>query len=198
MNPPLKASGTSRSVTRRRHFCILVLALSAAALVQADEVTVDARDFIPVFDGTVYAESSAGNLTCTGGNGNQLFVAQLPLPPTPVELDLKQLAIWGGDFASLNAEVDLVRYCQSEFSASLPVRTNIAEVSSSGNGGNYFDSVAMNRRVDDQQTCIYLLQAQIGLDGCAGGNLSIARVRVRYDLVQQPVIDAMFSNSFEN
>lgn len=165
----------------------------------ADQVTVDGRDFIPLFGDAVFGESSAGNLICTGPNGSQFYVAQLPLPPTPVELDLKQLAFWGGDFSATDADVGLDRYCQSEFSASTPVRTNIASISSSGNSGNYFASTTLNRRVDDQQSCIYMLTVRLGLNSCTGGaNLSVARVRVRFDVVPTVVIDPIFSNGFEN
>jgi len=174
----------------------LWLALGCASLAQADQVTVDARDFIPIFGNTPFSESSAGNLTCSQGGGVNLFLAQLPLPP--VDLDIKQLAIWGGDLSSSDANVTLIRYCQSEFSPSTPATTNIASVDSTGNGGNYFDAATLNRRVDDQQTCIYMLRAQFGLDNCPGNTLSIARVRVRYDVVVLPVVDAIFRNSFEN
>ena len=165
----------------------------------ADQVTVDGRDFIPLFGDALFGESSAGNLICTGPNGSQFYTAQLPLPPTPVELDLKQLAFWGGDFSATDAEVSLDRYCQSEFSPSTPVKTSIASVSSSGNSGNYFTSATLNRRVDDQQSCIYMLSIQLGLNSCTGGaNLSVARVRVRFDVVPTVVIDPIFSNGFEN
>lgn len=191
--PAIPADRATQGRVRRRLF---VFALACASAAQADQVTVDGRDFIPIFGNTPYGESSAGNLICMTGGGTNLFTTQLPLPP--VELTLKQLAIWGGDFTDSDATVSLVRYCQTEFSPSVPTTTNITSVSSSGNGGNYFDSSTLNLDVDDQQTCIYMLQAQIGLDTCPGNTLSIARVRVRYDLVQAPVVDPIFKSSFEN
>ena len=164
----------------------------------ADQVSIDSRDFIPIFGTTPYAESSAGNLTCSGANSGNLFIAQVPLPPAPAELDLKQIAMWGGDFASVDSQVRLDRYCQSEFSASIPAQTNLATLSSSGNSGNYFDASTLNFRVSDQQSCVYMVVVRIGLNGCVDNTLSVARVRVRYDLVQAPVVDAIFKNGFEN
>ena len=177
---------------------LLLLSTFAMTNASAEQVTIDSRDFIPLFGPSVYGESSAGNLVCVGGNAGKLFIAQVPLPPAPVELDIKQLAMWGGDFSSTDASVQLDRYCQSEFSPSTPVRTILSEVSSSGSGGNYFDSNTLNFRVDDQQTCVYMLSVQLGLNGCADSSLSVARVRVRYDVVQQPVVDPIFKNGFEN
>ena len=162
----------------------------------ADQLSIDSRDFIPVFGTSVYGESSAGNLVCVGGNAGKLFIAQVPLPP--VELDIKQLAMWGGDFSSTDATVQLDRYCQTEFAASTPVRTDLADISSSGSGGNYFDATTLNFRVSDQQTCVYMLIVQLGLNGCSDSSLSVGRVRVRYDVVQQPVVDPIFKNGFEN
>jgi len=176
---------------------VLFLSIFAATHALADQVSIDSRDFIPLFGDTPYAESGAGNLLCTGANSSNLFIAQVPLPPTPAELDIKQLAIWGGDVAATDVSVQLDRYCQSEFSASTPVRTNLTSVNSTGTGGNYFDASTLNFRVSDQQTCVYMLIAQLGLNGCTG-NLSLARVRVRYDVVQAPVVDAMFKDGFEN
>lgn len=187
-------------VTKSRAKCVsLMLVLSASVITPAlaDQVSIDSRDFIPVFGNTPYAESGAGNLLCTGDNSVNVFVAQVPLPPTPAELDIKQLAIWGGDITSTDVNVQLDRYCQNEFSASTPVRTNLTSVGSSGAGGNYFDASTLNFRVSDQQTCVYMLTLQLGLNGCTG-NLSLARARVRYDLVQAPVVDAMFKDGFEN
>jgi hypothetical protein len=184
------------AAVRMQRAGLLALLLAATTTVPAAQVTVDGRDFVPLFGNTSYGESSAGNLICTDESGVNLFTAQLPLPP--VDLTLKQLAIWGGDFASTNASVSLVRYCQAEFTASTPTTTLIASVNSSGDGGNYFDSTALNRVVDDQGTCVYMLQAQLGLNDCPGNTLSIARVRVRYDVIQAPVVDAMFGNGFEN
>lgn len=176
-----------------------VLMALLASHASADQVTVDGRDFIPLFGDAVFGESSAGNLICTGPNGSQFYIAQLPLPPTPVELDLKQLAFWGGDFSATDAEVSLDRYCQNEFSPSTPVRTSIGSVSSSGNSGNYFTSATLNRRVDDQQSCVYMLSVRLGLNSCTGdSNLSVARIRVRFDVVPTVVIDPIFSNGFEN
>jgi hypothetical protein len=191
-----KKTRLTRSKPGLALLCTSILASSAA---WAEEITIDSRDFIPIFGSAIYAESGAGNLVCSGPNGSQLFIAQLPFPPAPVELDLKQIAIWGGDFSASDASVSLDRYCQSEFSASTPVKTSIASLNSSGNGGNYFDSVTLNRRIDDQQTCIYMISLQLGLDSCSGGgNLSLARVRARFDVVQPVVIDPIFSNGFEN
>ena len=184
--------------TVKRLPALLLVTIFAASNASADQVTIDSRDFIPVFGNTAYAESGAGNLFCVGGNGGQPFIVQVPLPPAPVALDIKQIAMWGVDLSNIDASVDLDRYCQSEFSPSTPVRTNLTGVSSSGSGGNYFDASALNFRVSDQQTCIYTLTVQLGLNGCSGSNLSIARVRVRYDVVQQPVIDSIFKNGFEN
>ncbi len=164
----------------------------------ADQLSIDSRDFVPVFGTSVYGESSAGNLVCVGGNAGKLFIAQVPLPPAPVELDIKQLAMWGGDFSSTDATVQLDRYCQTEFAASTPVRTDLADISSSGSGGNYFDATTLNFRVSDQQTCVYMLIVQLGLNGCSDSSLSVGRVRVRYDVVQQPVVDPIFKNGFEN
>ena len=164
----------------------------------ADQLSIDSRGFIPVFGTSIYGESSAGNLVCVGGNAGKLFIAQVPLPPAPVELDIKQLAMWGGDFSSTDATVQLDRYCQTEFAASTPVRTDLADISSSGSGGNYFDATTLNFRVSDQQTCVYMLIVQLGLNGCSDSSLSVGRVRVRYDVVQQPVVDPIFKNGFEN
>ena len=50
----------------------------------ADQLSIDSRDFVPVFGTSVYGESSAGNLVCVGGNAGKLFIAQVPLPPAPV------------------------------------------------------------------------------------------------------------------
>ena len=176
---------------------MLMLSVFTATSAQAEQVSIDSRDFIPLFGNTPYGESGAGNLLCTGANSVNLFIAQVPLPPTPVELDIKQLAIWGGDVASTDVRVQLDRYCQNEFAASTPVRTTLASVNSSGTGGNYYDASTLNFRVSDQQTCVYMLTLQLGLDGCTG-NLSLARARVRYDVVQAPVVDAMFKDGFEN
>ena len=177
---------------------LLLLSTLVAKSAFADQLSIDSRDFIPVFGNSVYGESSAGNLVCVGGNAGKLFIAQVPLPPAPVELDIKQLAMWGGDFSSTDASVQLERYCQAEFSASIPVRTILSNVSSSGSGGNYFDAGALNFRVSDQQTCVYMLSITLGVNGCADSSLSVARVRVRYDVVQQPVVDPIFKNGFEN
>lgn len=184
--------------TVKRLPALLLVTIFAASNASADQVTIDSRDFIPVFGNSVYGESGAGNLVCVGGNAGKLFIAQVPLPPAPVALDIKQIAMWGVDLSSTDASVQLDRYCQTEFSPSTPVRTVLTSVSSSGSGGNYFDASALNFRVSDQQTCIYMLSVQLGVNGCADSSLSIARVRVRYDVVQQPVIDAIFSNGFEN
>mgnify|MGYP006872459779 FL=1 len=174
----------------------LGLALATALLLpvaaHSASVSVDGRDFLPANVLSSYIESSAGNLTCTG-SGN-FYVAQLPLPPAPTRVDLRQLAIWGGDFSSNNASVSLLRICQAEFSASAPTTTLLAEASSSGNGGNYIGTDTLNVRVDDQRTCLYVLLAEIGVDTCGGSSLSLGRVRVRYDLVT----DSMFNNGFEN
>ena len=177
---------------------LLLLGLFSAHSAFADQVSIDSRDFIPVFGNSVYGESSAGNLVCVGGNAGKLFIAQVPLPPTPVELDLKQLAVWGGDFSSTDSTVQLNRYCQSEFSPSNPVRTQLSSVNSSGSGGNYFDANSLNFRVDDQQTCVYMIIVQLGTNGCSDSSLSVGRVRVRYDVVQQVVVDPIFKNGFEN
>jgi len=133
-----------------------------------------------------------------GGNAANLFIAQVPLPPTPVQLDIKQLAVWGGDVSSTDASAQLERFCQNEFAPSTPIRTILSNVSSSGSGGNYFDANALNFRVSDQQTCVYMVVVRLGLDDCSNSNISVARVRVRYDVVQAPVVDAMFKNGFEN
>lgn len=177
---------------------LLLLSTFAITNASAEQVTIDSRDFIPVFGDSVYGESSAGNLVCVGGNAGKLFIAQVPLPPAPVELDIKQLAAWGGDFSSTDATVQLDRYCQTEFSASTPVRTILTDVSSTGSGGNYFAASALNFRVSDQQTCVYMLSVQLGVNGCSDSSLSVGRVRVRYDVVQQPVVDPIFKNGFEN
>ena len=118
---------------------LLLLSTFAMTNASAEQVTIDSRDFIPIFGNSVYGESSAGNLVCVGGNAGKLFIAQVPLPPAPVELDIKQIAMWGGDFSSTDASVQLDRYCQTEFAASTPVRTDLTDISSSGSGGNYFD-----------------------------------------------------------
>jgi hypothetical protein len=195
----IKSKKTPLAWPKLRLLALLYTGIFASSSTWAEQVTVDARDFIPVFGNATYSESSAGNLVCSGANGSQFFIAQLPLPPAPVELDLKQVAIWGGDFSASDASVSLDRYCQSEFSASTPVKTGIASLSSSGSGGSYFDSVTLNRRIDDQQTCIYMISLQLGLNSCAGGaNLSLARVRARFDVVQPVVVDPIFSNGFEN
>ncbi len=187
----------SKSTVKRLPSALLLM-IFAVSNASAEQVTIDSRDFIPVFGNSLYGESSAGNLVCVGGNAGKLFIAQVPLPPAPVELDIKQLAVWGGDFSSTDASVQLDRYCQTEFSASTPVRTDLSEVSSSGSGGNYFDASALNFRVSDQQTCVYMLSVQLGLNGCSDSSLSVGRVRVRYDVVQVPVIDPIFKNGFEN
>ena len=186
----------SKSKTKRIS-AMLLLSTFVVTNALADQVSIDSRDFIPFFGDTPYGESGAGNLLCTGANSVNLFIAQVPLPPAPVELDLKQLAIWGGGITTTDASVKLDRYCQSEFSGSTPVKTALTSVSSSGTGGNYYDASTLNFRVDDQQTCVYMLTLQLGLNGCTG-NLSLARVRVRYDVVQAPVVDAMFKDGFEN
>ena len=177
---------------------LLLLSLFAGTDALADQVSIDSRDFVPFFGNQIYGESSAGNLVCVGGNAGKLFIAQVPLPPAPVELDIKQIAMWGGDFSSTDASVQLDRYCQTEFAASTPVRTDLADVSSTGSGGNYFDATAMNFRVSDQQTCVYMLIVQLGVNGCSDSSLSVSRVRVRYDVVQPPVVDPIFKNGFEN
>lgn len=189
-------SSAARGFHRATRTALFVMAMAAASIAQADQVTVDGRDFIPTFGNSSYGESSAGNLICSPSDGVNLFIAQLPLPP--VELTIKQLAIWGGDFANTDASVHLVRYCQAEFTASTPTTTDLGGVSSSSNAGNYFDAATLTVNVDDQATCVYMLQAQLGLNTCPGNTLSIARVRVRYDVVQQPVVDPIFSNGFEN
>jgi hypothetical protein len=199
MQKNFRRSEKAQLTRPKRRLLALFYASIFASSAWAEQITVDARDFIPVFGNATYSESGAGNLVCSGPNGSQFFIAQLPLPPAPVELDLKQVAIWGGDFSASDASVSLDRYCQSEFSASTPVKTTIASLSSSGNGGNYFDSVTLNRRVNDQQTCVYMISVQLGLNSCSGGaNLSLARVRERFDVVQPVVIDPIFSNGFEN
>ena len=177
---------------------LLLLSLFAGTDALADQVSIDSRDFVPFFGNQIYGESSAGNLVCVGGNAGKLFIAQVPLPPAPVELDIKQIAMWGGDFSSTDASVQLDHYCQTEFAASTPVRTDLADVSSTGSGGNYFDATAMNFRVSDQQTCVYMLIVQLGVNGCSDSSLSVSRVRVRYDVVQPPVVDPIFKNGFEN
>ena len=177
---------------------LLLLSTFAMTNASAEQVTIDSRDFIPIFGNSVYGESSAGNLVCVGGNAGKLFIAQVPLPPAPVELDIKQIAMWGGDFSSTDASVQLDRYCQTEFSASTPVRTVLTDVSSTGSGGNYFAASALNFRVSDQQTCVYMLSVQLGVNGCSDSSLSVGRVRVRYDVVQLPVVDPIFKNGFEN
>ena len=177
---------------------LLLLSLFAGTDALADQVSIDSRDFVPFFGNQIYGESSAGNLVCVGGNAGKLFIAQVPLPPAPVELDIKQIAMWGGDFSSTDASAQLDRYCQTEFAASTPVRTDLADVSSTGSGGNYFDATAMNFRVSDQQTCVYMLIVQLGVNGCSDSSLSVSRVRVRYDVVQPPVVDPIFKNGFEN
>jgi len=182
----------------KRPFALLLLSIFAVNHALADQLSIDSRDFIPFFGDQIYGESSAGNLVCVGGNGGKLFIAQVPLPPTPVQLDIKQLAVWGGDVSNADASVQLERFCQNEFAASTPIRTIISNVSSSGSGGNYFDANALNFRVSDQQTCVYMVVVQLGLNGCSDSTLSVARVRVRYDVVQAPVVDAMFKNGFEN
>lgn len=184
--------------TSKRLPGLLFLSAFAVTNALADQLSIDSRDFIPVFGNSVYGESSAGNLVCVGGNAGKLFIAQVPLPPAPVELDIKQLAVWGGDFSSTDASVQLERYCQTEFSASVPVRTILSNVSSSGSGGNYFDASALNFRVSDQQTCVYMLSITLGVNGCSDSSLSIGRVRLRYDVVQAPVVDPIFKNGFEN
>ena len=196
MNPSLHAQHPSRvrgGNLRRLLMCGL---LAGAVNAHAASVTIDGRDFIPFYGDTAFGESSAGNLICAPSSSVNLFLAQVPLPP--VDLDLKQLAVWGGDFSANDVTVKLFRYCQAEFSASTPTATDITNAGSSGNGGNYFDASTLNFRVEDQNTCVYMLQAKLGLDDCVGNTLSLARVRVRYDIVQLPVVDAMFKNSFEN
>lgn len=177
---------------------MLLLGFVISQCASADQVTIDARDFVPYYGQTIYGESSAGNLTCTPGNGGiNLFMAQVPLPL--VELNLKQVAFWGGDFDANDATVQLFKICQAEFSASIPTRVTIGDASSSGSGGNYFAMDEVDTNVDDQNICVYMVTVQLGMDtNCAGADLSLARVRVRYDIVQQPVVDAMFKNSFEN
>ena len=196
MNTSLFAKHLPRAHRATLRSLLICGLLAGAATAQAASVTIDGRDFIPFFGDTPFGESSAGNLICSPGGGINLFMAQVPLPP--VDLDIKQLAIWGGDFSVRNANATLLRFCQSEFSASTPVMTEIASVDSTGDGGNYFDAQATNFRVEDQGTCVYMVRAQLGLDNCVGDTLSVARVRVRYDVVQLPVVDAMFKNSFEN
>lgn len=177
---------------------LLLLTIFTATNALAAQVSIDSRDFIPLTGDTVYGESGAGNLICANGSTGNLFIAQVPLPPAPIELDIKQLAVWGGDTSSADAWVRLDRYCQDEFAGSTPVRTIITEVGSSGSAGNYFDASALNFRVDDQRTCVYMLSMQLGLNGCNGTNLNVARVRVRYDVVQQPIVEQIFKNGFEN
>jgi hypothetical protein len=175
----------------------LLAGLFAASSVQAEAVTIDSRDFIPYFGNAVYGESSAGNLVCVGGNLGKLFAAQVPLPPAPIEFDLKQLAVWGSDITLDQVTVRLERFCQAEFSPSVPVKTVLADATSSGFGGSYYAFEAMNTRVSDQQTCTYQLLVILGVNGCEDSSLSVARVRVRYDLVP-PVTENIFSNGFEN
>ena len=176
---------------------VLLASLFAASNALADAVTIDSRDFVPYAGNGVYGESGAGNLVCVGGNGGKLFVAQVPLPPEPVEFDLKQLAVWGSDITLDQVTVRLERFCQAEFSPSVPVKTILADINSTGNSGNYYAFEAMNTRVSDQQTCTYQLLIILGVNGCVDSSLSIAKVRVRYDLVQ-PVTENIFSNGFEN
>ena len=166
--------------------------LSPVTLVHGASVSIDSRDFLPVNAASSYIESTAGALTCSGIRN--AFVAQLPLPPAPTRVDLKQLAMWGGDFSSTDASVKLLKICQAEFSASTPTTTILADASSSGNGGNYIGTDSLNLRVDDQRTCLYMLLAEIGFNTCGGSALSLGRVRVRYDVVT----DSMFKNGFEN
>jgi|GEM_PF-2319022 len=182
----------------KRPLALLLLSIFAVNHALADQLSIDSRDFIPFFGDQIYGESGAGNLVCVGGNGGKLFIAQVPLPPTPAQLDIRQLAIWGGDVSSTDASAQLERFCQNEFAPSTPIRTIISNVSSSGSGGNYFDAAALSFRVNDQQTCVYMVVVQLGLDGCSDSTLSVARVRVRYDVVQPPVADPIFKNGFEN
>jgi len=177
---------------------LMLLSIFTATHALAAQVSIDSRDFMPYEGDHNYGESTAGNLTCANGNSSNLFIAQVPLPPAPAELDIKQLAVWGGDISSSDAEVFLERFCQNEFSASTPVRTSLSNVFSSGSAGNYFNAAALNFRVSDQRTCIYMVSLQFGVNNCPGPNLSVARVRVRYDLVQQPVAEQIFKNGFEN
>lgn len=174
----------------------LLCASTAPAL--AADIAVDGRDFVPLRGTAPFSESpNSGSLRCSGAAGpDNLFFAQLHLPPG--DLDLRRLAAWGQDNASVNATVNLVRICQLEFTASSPVRTLLATVASSGTPGNFFLlSNALNIRVDDQHRCVYLLEAQLGLNGCVGGSLELAKVRVSFDPVVVPVIDELFADGFE-
>jgi hypothetical protein len=190
-------NGKSALRAKQPHLVLLCAGFLLSTVASAESVTIDGRDFMPLNAAgqALYAESGAGNLICTGPNGSQSFIAQVPLPPAPVLLDLKQLAVWGGDFSAADSDARLYRYCQSEFAASTPVRTLIMDAGSSGNAGNYFDAWPINFRVQDQRTCVYMLVLNLGTDGCSGGaNLSLAKVRVRFDVLSDPI----FSNGFEN
>jgi hypothetical protein len=196
-NPGQPVNEKSALRAKQPHLALLCASFFLSTVASAESVTVDGRDFMPLNAAgqALYAESGAGNLICTGPNGSHLFIAQVPLPPAPLVLDLKQMALWGGDFSAADADVRLSRYCQSDFVASSPVRTIISERGSSGNGGNYFNAESLNFRVQDQRTCVYMLELTLGTDGCSGGgNLSLAKVRVRFDVLSDPI----FSNGFEN
>ena len=125
-----------------------------------------------------------------------MFMAQVPFPPA--DLNIKQLAIWGGDFIAANSSARLIRYCQPEFSAGTPATTEIAEVTSLGANGNYFDAESLNIPVTDQATCVYVIQLSLGQDTCPGNDLSLARARIRYDVVQPPSSGPIFKNGFED
>jgi hypothetical protein len=160
-------------------------ALLAAGAAQATDLTIDARAFQTLESSLSWAESSAGSLYCTGPIG--VFEAQVPLPPNA---RIRQFAIWGGDQNNaLDAQANLLRVCQDEFTASAPTYSTIASADSNGAGGAYFDATTLDITASDTNRCIYVARVDFG-NGCAS-NVTVAKVRVRY------TDDVLFADGFD-
>lgn len=172
---------------------VATLALLFSGAAHADFITVDGRDFTALVGNAPYAETAnQSNLSCSGGPAQNLFSAQLHLPPG--DLILRGLAAWGSDLGTENLTLNLSRVCQEPLVGSAPQRTLLSSIASSGTPGNFFvQSPTLNVRVSDQDRCVYLLEAQFGLNACSA-LLSMAKARVRFD----PLADPIFSNGFEN
>lgn len=172
---------------------VAVLALLSAPA-HADFITIDGRDFTPLLGNAPYSESATGNLGCSGGSGQNQFSAQLHLPP--IALTVRGLAAWGTDLSSENLSVRLVRVCQELLVGSVPQRTQLAGVSTSGTPTQFFvQNASLNTRVEDQDRCVYLVEAQFGLNSCdLPATLNLTKVRVRFE----PLPDNLFADGFES
>lgn len=164
---------------------LFTAALAFAGAASAKEITLDARDFMPVYPADlVWGESSAGSLYCTAGIG--FFEAQVPLPRGA---RIRQIAMWGGDNSTSNASVRLHRVCQAEFDAQTPTFAFIASAVTSGTPGAYFVSDTLDHVADDTDTCVYI--AQISYDVTCSTNLTVGKVRIRY------TDDTIFADGFD-